>query len=131
MAKFLHTTLFENRLNKKTFCTITVFACLGMLLTFGCDKKVGQDIGVPCDQVTFTNNIGPLVKSNCALSGCHAAGTQQIPLLNYTDVKTIADDGRMKSYVIDGNPEFMPKGGQLSTKEKALVVCWIDNGKKE
>jgi len=107
-----------------------------MLFVLSCDKKVAKiDASAPftaeqCDTVTFSKHIGPLVQTNCALSGCHATGEPQINLTSYAAVKTIADDGRMRSYVIEGNPEFMPKGGQLSQRDKNFVICWLDNGKK-
>lgn len=107
------------------------------LLLLSCDKKVGKlpvTATAPlnpsaCDTITYTKHIKPIIDLKCP--SCHFAGNGRALLGDYAQVKAVADNGQLKGYLIDGVPEFMPKGSQLPANEKDLVLCWLNNGTKE
>ncbi|MCW3076960.1 MAG: hypothetical protein JWO32_1569 [Bacteroidetes bacterium] len=125
-------------MNKKIIVFVTTFVMLIFLLSVSCEKKSAKSSGIAsvlsaseCSEITYTKNIEPIIRTSCAIKDCHAAGSPNNNLTGYPAVKAIGDNGSMKAYVLDGNPYFMPKGGQLSPEEKELVQCWLNNGKKE
>ena len=45
-----------------------------------------------------------------------------------TDANVIASKDRIKARAVDGNPTFMPQGGQLTTIDKQKIMDWINAG---
>jgi len=45
-----------------------------------------------------------------------------------TDANVIASKDRIKVRAVDGNPTFMPQGGQLTTIDKQKITDWINIG---
>jgi len=87
---------------------------------------------VACDtaDVRFSTTIAPILQANC--NGCHskASPSGNIVTDNYTDLKTIVDNGKL-SGSINHKPQFsaMPKGGnKLSNCELAKFRIWIEKG---
>jgi hypothetical protein len=123
----------------KRILSVAGFAALAAILILSCTKDIGKPVAVStappppghCDTINYNEDIKPIIDGNCI--SCHAPGQIEasVPLTNYTQVKTQADAGRIKARVIDGNPSFMPQGGQLSSDQKQLIQCWLDNGEKE
>lgn len=121
--------------------------CISALAFVACDKKVGKlpeenngqgtttsptppPVGF-CDTITYNKHIKKIIDANCV--SCHGPSVQQagVTLTTYAEVKNKADAGRIKARVIDGQGGFMPQGGELTAAEKNLIVCWLNNGKKE
>ncbi|MCX8020021.1 MAG: hypothetical protein N2747_05960 [Chitinophagaceae bacterium] len=92
-------------------------------------KKNSENTGgttVNCNDVpnkTFSAHVNPIIQSRCAIAGCHAAGSPNIPLTNYAQVYSART--AIRSAVISGS---MPKNGTLSAAEKNSIICWIDSG---
>lgn len=114
---------------------------LALSIVFSCRKDVAKLASAApapltadkCDTITYTKHISPIIQSNCATGSlCHGAGASQVNLTSYSLVKSIADNGKLKSYAIDGTPEIMPKGGpKLPQNQLDLIQCWLNNGEKE
>lgn len=124
-------------MTNKFIFTASALCILFVLLLLSCDKKVGKKpvVSVPlpagaCDTITYTKHIKPIMALKCSVAGCHVSGNGRVLLGDYTQVKAVADNGQLKTYLIDG-PVFMPQGSQLPANEKDLVLCWLNNGKKE
>jgi len=82
-----------------------------------------------CDDVTYTKNVKPLMKTECAIAGCHVpGGSNPTDLDTYAGVKAIADNGHLKKRMMDGNPSFMPPAGKLPASTLSSIQCWLDNG---
>ena len=84
-----------------------------------------------CDtlQVTYNNQIKPIIDASCAYAGCHFVGA---PIGDYTDfVKLLPSlsDSKFKKRVIE--VKDMPEGSSLSPTEFELVECWVINGYPE
>jgi len=112
-----------------------LYSCF--LFFSACTKDVGKlpampptGSGSPCDNVTYTKDIKPIIENNCL--NCHGATPSSgAPILmSYAQVKDNAS--KIKATVFDSQPELMPQGGSpLPKEQKDLINCWLNNGKKE
>lgn len=101
--------------------------------------------GIPCnpDSVYFNKDILPLLRSNCAKSGCHDAVTHEedIILDSYTNVM---NSGIIKPFDLQGSDLYevitetdpdkvmpQPPNEKLSTEQIALIAKWINQGAKD
>jgi hypothetical protein len=88
--------------------------------------------------VSFTNEVQPIIISNCTKSGCHGNTNQEVfPLMTYDDIMN-------NGGIIPGNPgqsnlyqTIIGKGGQsmppdyfLSSDQMRLIYFWIAQGAK-
>jgi len=71
---------------------------------------------------SLIEDIMPIISANCAVSGCHN-GTRSPNLSTASAVRTNA--AAIKSETQSGR---MPKNGNLTSEEKALIACWVDDG---
>ncbi|MFN7013377.1 MAG: hypothetical protein ACK4ON_03800 [Bacteroidia bacterium] len=76
-----------------------------------------------CDTATikYSNYIKNIINTNCG--SCHTNYT------DYSGVKAIADDGKLKNRVVDGNPSPMPPNGLLPQATRDSILWWINGGK--
>lgn len=92
-------------------------------LSSGCDTS----------NVTFSTTIQPMLQSYCysCHSNSNASGSGAgIKLENYSDVKAMADNGRLLGSISHENGYSpMPKGGsKLSDCKITQTQVWIENG---
>lgn len=81
----------------------------------------------PCDSMSYTADIAPLVDSYC--NGCHyAGGTGTGDFTTYTELKLSADAGTLKREVFD--QKSMPPAASpgLTDAERKKIKCWIEQG---
>jgi hypothetical protein len=99
--------------------------CILSLLFSTCkkEKTFSPDCSGPAK--SFASDVSPVISSNCATSGCHAAGSTNGPgpLTNYSEIN--ASKSRIRTAVSTG---VMPKNGKLSDDQKNKIICWIDAG---
>lgn len=99
-----------------------------------CKKEEGDkpapDPIPPC-RPTYVSDIKTIVQAKCAITGCHDGNSGIIGFNTYIPLKERADNGRIKSYVIE--LKIMPPATapQLTDNEKKLINCWLDNGAPE
>lgn len=74
---------------------------------------------------SFSANVSSIIQSSCAISGCHAAGSSNGPGALTTYQQIFNNRAAIRTAVANGT---MPKSGSLSTTQKNLILCWIDNG---
>lgn len=91
------------------------------------------------DTAYFVNTILPLLRSNCATSGCHDAATakEEIVMENYGSIMKIvkagnAVDSKLYKVITDNSEDRMPPSPQnaLTSEQIAAVKKWIDQGAK-
>ena len=106
-----------------------VFPLLAIILT-GCYSDNEEEL-YPfafCDtqNVTWSNDIQPLIQARCATPACHAPGQQSPDLSTYQGVFAKAD--RVRARAIDGSPSFMPPSGKLASCDQIKLKDWLDQG---
>ena len=75
--------------------------------------------------VSFATSISPIIKTKCAISGCH--GGTQAP--DFRVFKNIHDNAaQVKTLTGNGT---MPQEGSLTQEEINLIACWVDDGALE
>lgn len=83
------------------------------------------------DTVTFSNDINPIIQSNCAVSGCHNATTQAAGL-NYeefADLKSVAGNGNLVGRITATGTALMPQGGPpLPDCQINKIRAWVQDG---
>jgi mono/diheme cytochrome c family protein len=84
-----------------------------------------------CDTTIFTYSgaIDPIIVSNC--KGCHSGPNPQkgVSLTSYSEVKAIADDGRLKDVINATNGKAqMPPSQKLIACKIRQIEKWIENG---
>jgi hypothetical protein len=70
---------------------------------------------------SFTNDIQPIISSNCATVGCHD-GSRSPNLSAYSG---ISSNGSSVVGAINNN---MPPGGRLTAQQISLITCWVKSG---
>lgn len=85
-----------------------------------------------CDtiNVTYSQTIAPIMNTNC--NDCHSGTAPPANVItdNYTDLKTIADDGRLWGSINHESgyspmPKDRPKMNDCDLKK---INIWLDNG---
>lgn len=81
-----------------------------------------------CDTaVTFSNTILPIIKGNCAISGCHVAGGSGNGIFeNYDNVKAKVDNGTLRNRVLV--QKDMPPAQPLNDCQLQQIEIWLDEG---
>lgn len=108
---------------------LLLFAVL--LIWSSCTYEKGEiPVLVPkeCDStISYASQIAPLTTTYC--NGCHSAGgTGTGDFTTYAGLKLKADNGSLKTRVVD--VKDMPQAGSppLSDAERKLIKCWIEQG---
>lgn len=129
-----------NFMNKRSL--IVFFSSLLFLSTmllkscyYDSEEYLFPELSSGCDtsNVTFSTTIQPMLQSYCysCHSNSNASGNGAgIKLENYTDVKTMAENGRLLGAIShDNGYSPMPKGGSKLSNCKILQTqVWIENG---
>ena len=91
------------------------------------------------DTAYFVNTILPMLRSNCATSGCHDAATakEEIVMENYNSIMKIvkagnASNSKLYKVITDNSEDRMPPSPQnaLTSEQIVAVKKWIDQGAK-
>jgi mono/diheme cytochrome c family protein len=101
------------------------------LLAFGaCEWENEEELfaeAVACaEPVVFTTHIAPIIQTNCAISGCHAAGGISPELTSYEKVKARAADVRHETGSGEMPPSYSNKN--LSQEQIDKIACWVEQG---
>jgi Planctomycete cytochrome C len=111
---------------------------IALLAIASCSKPAVISCG---STVSFTQDIQPIFKSSCALTGCHGNGSSRggLSLDSAGAYSHLTKSGT--GYISVGNPESsilynsmtstsnpMPQSGLLTASYTDKVYCWIKQG---
>ena len=121
-----------------------VVVAIGIFSTVSCVHEMPRDLdgsfsqNCNSDTVYFTNDILPLLVSNCATTGCHDSHSQRggIDVTSYwklidSGIVKIGRHKRSSLYTClsaSGENLMPPSGGPLSASNQELIAKWIDQG---
>jgi hypothetical protein len=77
--------------------------------------------------ISFSASVKPIIDTNCAVTGCHVAGQQQIP--NFQVTANILNNA--SSIRTNTSAKIMPppdSGRSLTDEEIQILACWADDG---
>lgn len=94
----------------------------------GCVNTVEAKVALIQD-ISLTNDIVPLLQSNCAISGCHVSGAQNP---NLSDKATILQNAS-QILARTSNRSMPPStsGKSLTDAQIELIRCWVEDGSKD
>ena len=72
--------------------------------------------------------VKAVLVANC--NSCHTGAAAQGGQNFGTDCNIVNAAARIKARAVDGNPSFMPQGGQLTTADKQKITNWVTAGGK-
>lgn len=75
---------------------------------------------------SLTEDVIPIINTNCAISGCHVTGVQA-PDLTKKEI-IIASAPLIKAQVQTRTMPPTDSGESLTLNEIQTIVCWVDNG---
>lgn len=90
-----------------------------------------------CDttDVSYAQQIRPLLDQNCSFSGCHGGPSPAalLDLNEYSEVKKIADNGQFESRINRevSDAQLMPPAGKLGPCQIETIEAWIGQGALE
>jgi hypothetical protein len=121
--------------NKIPNGVVIILILLGLVSFNGCyydsEEELYPQAG-SCDttNVTYSGTISQIMSGNC--NSCHSGSAPEsnVKTDNYTDLKTIADNGKLWGVVNHENgfsqmPKDLPK---LSDCDLSKIRIWIDGG---
>ncbi len=131
-----------------------LIVALGLILSQACTHEaVSPGSGdpnvdpqdMPCDPevVYFENEILPILRSNCAKSGCHDAATHESDIILDTYENVMAsdiirpfdsEDSDLFEVITETDPDKVmpePPNQRLNAEQIALIRQWIDQGAEE
>lgn len=105
-----------------------IYALLVVLYSCSENDPVVEKEASACEilNVSYAEDILPVVKSGCSNIGCHVENFSFGNFLNYEDLKTAADNGSLWLQV--GVTRNMPPTNTLYEEDIINIQCWIENG---
>lgn len=76
--------------------------------------------------VSWENDILPIMKKSCAISGCHNGVSRVNDFSKYTSAKQYAKDIKALT-----QNRTMPFEGSITQQEIDLIACWVDDGSNQ
>ena len=124
----------KNSSQKLQWALVASIASL-LLISISCSSE-SEDMLPPPDatrcedsNASLITDIMPILQQNCAVSGCHVAGTGRVDF-------TVKDNVIQNSSAIRANTQsgIMPppaSGKSISNAQKELIYCWVTAGAKD
>lgn len=91
------------------------------LIFLSCSYNSFEEIAA-CETISFSEDISPIIQSNCAIPGCHA-GVQSPDLRNFNNIQSNAS--KIKRLTKN---RTMPLTGSLTQQQIDNIACWVDSG---
>jgi mono/diheme cytochrome c family protein len=115
----------------KIYLSLTLLILLTVFSWFTSCTHVANIANLP--EVCFTGDIFPIIKTNCAISGCHDGGGESLPMNNYADIMQgitagNAASSRIYQTIIAKWGNRMPPNKALSMGNRERIRIWIEQG---
>lgn len=92
------------------------------------EEEDEEEVDERCNEImsTLSENVIPIINTNCAISGCHVSGGQ-FPNLTVKE-NIISNASTIRNHTESG---FMPaaeSGLTLTASQKDDIFCWVQGG---
>ena len=106
---------------------ISILIFVAMLSFCSCEnKKAFPTLDDPCDLISYSINVVPIIDTHCAIAGCHVAGFLPGDFTTYGGVYAQIKNGFFQSKVLE--QRSMPPSDSLNESELQILQCWVDHG---
>ncbi|MCC5917220.1 MAG: hypothetical protein JJU02_07815 [Cryomorphaceae bacterium] len=84
------------------------------------------------ENLTYVDDIKPIVDANCAISGCHNSSTYG-DFRQYENIRDVALSGVMETRITmpESNAQSMPPTGKLDNCTIDKLIAWANDGAPE
>ena len=106
---------------------ILLLSVLAMSSFCSCENK--KDLPAPdgeCAEISFSENVAPIISGHCAISGCHVSGFPPGDFTTYEGVHAQIENGFFQSKVLE--QMSMPPSDSLNESELETLQCWVEQG---
>lgn len=108
-----------------------IFLIIILFTLQSCYNDNEEDLYGPvlCDtaDITYSEDVAPIINSSCATSGCHVAGgTGPGNFTVFSELLAKVNNGSFENRVLV--QKTMPPGTALINCELDILQTWIDNG---
>lgn len=93
----------------------------------GCTKSATVTVAANASGPLFAA-VKAVIVANC--NSCHTGAAAQGGQNFGSDCNIVNAAARIKARAVDGNPSFMPQGGQLNATDKQKITNWVAAGGK-
>jgi len=93
----------------------------------GCTKSASVTVAASPSGPLFAA-VKAVIVANC--NSCHTGAAAQGGQNFGSDCNIVNAAARIKARAVDGNPSFMPQGGQLTAGDKQKITNWVNAGGK-
>ena len=109
--------------------------CTLCLIVFGACSSESEDSLPPppppsetCEDmnVSLAQDVIPIIQQNCAVSGCHVAGTGRADFTVKTNI--IQNASLIRTNTQSGIMPPVSSGKSLTAAQKEAIACWVQNG---
>ena len=76
--------------------------------------------------ISFENSVKSIIDTNCAVAGCHVAGTGRGNFTEFSEIKNKA--GSIKTRTTNKTMPPPGSGKTLTANEISAIACWVDDG---
>jgi hypothetical protein len=111
-------------MNKRNIYILGVIS----ILTFSCKKDKAFE-PVCTDEISFSQDVQPIIMNSCATTGCHS-GPNASNNMNFTSYENVFEHRILigKSVRGESGVTQMPIGPALSADQINKISCWIEQG---
>ena len=106
-------------------------ACAAALILTACANQVNEPAPCPLpERVNYFNDVYPIIDRTCAIPACHVNGFAFGNFKNATEVKKVADNGKLEFMIVTRQmPAGFTKGTSFLTNcEIKTITTWIRSG---
>ena len=115
----------------KIYNFFMILFVFGLIWSCSKDKTSGDIFPFDCDEtISFSEEVLPLISSNCSTSGCHSAASGAAGYI-FTNYDNIFENKNimLKTMRHESGVTPMPLGQtQLSSEQIGIMDCWIEQG---
>ncbi len=90
-----------------------------------CTTSETVTVGFMTANLSYADDIDPIVQSKCAISGCHDGTQPDFTVFENFQARANNQPGGVRQRVKTGD---MPRSGSLTGEEISMILCWIDEG---
>jgi hypothetical protein len=112
------------------------FVCIAFSIFFSCTRDMVMVVEGDCqEEITYDQDIRPIVNATCAYSGCHNGSSAPGNFTNYEGISKFFDSGLLARRVTisqDMPPDYATQGPtMLNEDELEFFKCWVEAGYPE
>lgn len=120
--------------DKKSMSNLILICFVSTIVMVSCQNDPNL---VNAPEMSFSNNVQPIISGNCNMDGCHSSqsGQEAFTLITFDDVSSHVRPGNARNSelyrsIANRTDRLMPPNGPLSDADILTIYLWIEQGAK-